>query len=473
MFKRIKYFSIFCVISFLWLQNIQAQSVDDARVLYLQGKYDKALPVFEQAVKKTPKNASYNQWYGNCLLETGKTEKAREYLLFAASKKIVEAYGSLGKMHYLLYEFEESAEAYAQYVELLAKDKKSKDSIQALLLMRRSERAARMLSRCEDIQIIDSIIMDKRNFLDAYFFSSECGSLENSGGSVVYENPLKEKRYFSEKRANGSYRLYSEIRIQDKWVDRKELDLSSDSLDNDNYPFVLQDGLTIYFASTGDASIGGYDLFVTRYNLNSDTYLTPNQLGMPFNSIANDYMLAIDEINNIGYFATDRFQPENKVAVYTFIPNEEIISIQTNNGKELISRAKIVSIKSSWKPGMNYKEQLLDIRANILNEQTKETKDFAFVINDNTIYYTLSDFQNSSAKQFFLKSREMKESIDRLTNELEDLRSEFAGPNKNRKQSARSNILSKEKQLESLLYQYEQTVIDARNQEVKHLRIKN
>jgi hypothetical protein len=67
----------------------------------------------------------------------------------------------------------------------------------------------------------------------------------------------------------------------------------------------------------------------------------------------------------------------------------------------------------------------------------------------------------------------MKESIDHLKNELEILRSEFAGSNKNRKQSVRSNILSKEKQLESLVYQYEQTVIDARNQEVKQLRIKN
>ena len=34
---------------------------------------------------------------------------------------------------------------------------------------------------------------------------------------------------------------------------------------------------------------------------------------MPFNSPYNDYMYVIDEYNNLGWFASDRFQPEGKV----------------------------------------------------------------------------------------------------------------------------------------------------------------
>jgi len=49
-------------------------------------------------------------------------------------------------------------------------------------------------------------------------------------------------------------------------------------------PFVMSDGLTLYFASTDHQSFGGYDLYVTRYNLATDSYLVPNQLNMPFNS---------------------------------------------------------------------------------------------------------------------------------------------------------------------------------------------
>ena len=57
--------------------------------------------------------------------------------------------------------------------------------------------------------------------------------------------------------------------------DEKQLPMNINSNDDDNYPFVLSDGATIYYSSKGNGSIGGYDLFVTRYNINSDTYPAP------------------------------------------------------------------------------------------------------------------------------------------------------------------------------------------------------
>jgi hypothetical protein len=33
-------------------------------------------------------------------------------------------------------------------------------------------------------------------------------------------------------------------------------------------------------------------------------------------------MYVVDELNNIGYFATDRRQAEGMVCIYTFIPNQ-------------------------------------------------------------------------------------------------------------------------------------------------------
>lgn len=98
---------------------------------------------------------------------------------------------------------------------------------------------------------------------------------------------------------------------------------------NANYPYVLTDGATIYYAADGENSIGGYDIFVTRYNTNTNTYLTPENVGMPFNSPYNDYMFAIDEFNNLGWFASDRYQPEGKVCIYVFIPNSSKRCITT------------------------------------------------------------------------------------------------------------------------------------------------
>ncbi|GHT76892.1 hypothetical protein AGMMS50262_16440 [Bacteroidia bacterium] len=413
---------------------MQAQTIEDARKLFAEGKYAEAVPLFETIVKSTAKKTAIYK---------------------------PESYRSLGDCYYFLYEFEKSVLAYSQCADLPAITPQ----------MERSKRAARMLSRCEDIQIIDSVIMNKNDFLKTYFMSSECGSLTDENGRISYENPLKDKRYFSAKNnKNGKYRLYSEINLQGMWEDRRELNLPSDTSANDNYPFVLQDGLTLYFASTGENSIGGYDLFVTRSNLNNDTYLTPNQLGMPFNSIFNDYMLAIDEIHNTGYFATDRFQPEGKVVIYTFIPNEQITPIQTENEKTLIDRAKITSIRDSWPAGKNYKSYLAGIRQSIANENKTGTNDFFFVLNDQTVYNRLNDFKDDGAKQAFLQSAELEKNRTNLKKELDALRLEYAQASNAKKETMKANILTKEKRLEELESKYKQALANARNFELRRKR---
>ncbi|MDR0798596.1 MAG: hypothetical protein LBN18_02400, partial [Dysgonamonadaceae bacterium] len=231
-------------------------------------------------------------------------------------------YQAAGDLFYTLYAFDEAIEAYQKQQQVYIKKKQTKEADALNPLIQRAERAARMLTYCEDIQIIDSIIIDKKNFLEAYRISRETGFLSWEESEIVYENPLKDKRYFAKPNENGRLRLFNEWKIQGEWIDEKTLPLPYDSLENAAYPFVFQDGVTIYYASDGHGSIGGYDLFMTRYNSNNDTYLAPAQMGMPFNSPANDYLMVVDENLGIGYFASDRFQKEDQVAVYTFIPNE-------------------------------------------------------------------------------------------------------------------------------------------------------
>ena len=391
-------------------------------------------------------------------------------LLFS-KKKYTEA----ADMYYQLYQFNNAINAYQMQIDELMKGKKPQvqaaDSIKPLV--KKAENLARMLSHCENIQIIDSLIVNKNTFLKAYLLGEEAGTLEQANSTVIYENQLKDRRYFGKKDANGFFRLNSQLKIQDRWMEEKQLIIPSDSEADDNFPFVMPDGLTIYYASTGNGSIGGYDLFVSRYNLNNDTYLAPNQMGMPFNSLYNDYMLAIDEVNGVGYFATDRFQPEDKVVVYTFIPNDKFITIDSDDEQELRSRAMITSIRDSWVPNVNYSGKLEKIKANIEKERNKVKKDFTFVINDNIVYYTLADFENDAAKKSFLKSKEFEENIRTLENQLDAQRKAFAEGDKVKKQSLRSSILVNEQRLETMIQTYKKMLVETRNSEIKQLRIKN
>jgi len=387
-----------------------------------------------------------------------------------SKKKYVEA----ADMYYQLYQFDEAAKSYQQQIDLLMKGKKPQvqaaDSIKPLL--QQAEKLARMVSHCEDIQIIDSVIVNKSDFLKTYFTGEETGTLKQTESTVVYENQLQDRRFFGKKDENGYFHLYSQSKIQNQWLDEKPLNIPSDSLASDNFPFVMPDGLTIYYASTGNGSIGGYDLFVSRYNLNNDTYLAPNQMGMPFNSIYNDYMLVIDEINDIGYFASDRFQPEDKVVIYTFIPNNEFKSLDSDDEQTLIDRAKITSIKDTWLPNVDYQSKLKKIKADIAKEQYKVKKDFTFAINDSIVYYSLSDFESAEAKKLYLQSKDLEEKINTLENQLDSQRKTFTEGNSAQKQSLRSSIPANERQLETLYQTYNKTLVDTRNTEIKYLRTK-
>ena len=391
-------------------------------------------------------------------------------LLFS-KKKYVEA----AAMYYQLYQFKKAVDTYQMQTDVWMKNKKPQvqaaDSIKPLLMQ--AEKAARMLSRCENIQIIDSVITDKKNFLKAYFLGEETGTFEQTSATVVYENQLKDRRFSGKKDEHGYFRLNSQVKIQDRWSEEKPLNLPSENATDDNFPFVMPDGLTIYYASTGNGSIGGYDLFVSRHNLNNDTYLAPNQMGMPFNSIYNDYMLVIDEVNDIGYFASDRFQPEDKVIVYTFIPNNEIKPIEIEDEQMLTDRAKITSIRDTWLPNVNYQSKLERIKADIEKERYKVKKDFTFVINDNIVYYTLTDFESDAAKNSYLQSKELEQKIQTLEDQLDAQRNTFAEGNNAQKQSLRAPILTNERQLETMYRTYKKLVVDTRNTEIKYLRIKN
>jgi hypothetical protein len=376
-------------------------------------------------------------------------------------------YVAAGDMYYLLYRFEESIDAYQKQEQLLIKNKKAEEVDFLKPLIQRSERAARMLAKCEDIQIIDSVIIDKQQFLEAYRIGRETGSLAHSDNGVVYENPLKDKRYFAKTNSQELLRLYQTLRIQDQWVDESELPLPYDSLENAAYPFLLPDGMTLYYASTGNESIGGYDLFMTRYNSNNDSYLTPAQMGMPFNSPYNDYLMVIDEDNNTGYFATDRYQSGDRVVVYTFIPNEEIQPIEIEDEQTRIDRAKITSIRDSWKEKTDYAAYIADVRKNILAEQMQAKRAFVFVIDDNRIYYTMDDFQQDAALQAFLKARELEKQIQTIENELNTLRQDYAVGSPNVKQSIQSTIIYREKRIPELWEQYKQRAKEARNLEIK------
>lgn len=468
--KRGRFFSIYILMFFCLYAT--GQTLDDAKSWYLEGRYAQALPVFQTEYLNNPNNPSLNQWLGVSLYQTGRIKEAQKYLEFASERKIPESYIYLGELYTKLYRFKDAEKEFEKYQKAKRKDN---EALQMLDIKRSyAEKLQRAVNRTEDLQIIDSLVVSKDDFLSAYHLSASSGSLmpiqeffsdRLKSDETLYMNERKDKIYYSGGDVTTGTDLYTMDKLLDTFGNEKRLPESINKPGNQAFPFVLSDGMTLYFASTDDNSFGGYDLFVTRYNLNSDTYLNPNQLNMPFNSPFNDYMLAIDEEKGVGWFASDRFQPDNSVCIYTFIPNPQVQLIETDDENYLVGRARIHSIVDTWKEGIDYQSlRTLAQQRSVSQQQT--SGDFTFVINDLATYHTLSDFKSERARSIFSQALGYEKQLKTLNNELSQKRDQFAG-NGSANNALVSSILNLEKETESLSREMERLKIDARNEEIR------
>lgn len=448
--------------------------------MFQDKEYGKAKPAFAKFVKSNPNNASYNYWYGVCCFETGETLESLKYLDFARKKKIQSAPLYLGLAYDKLYRFDDAVEAYEEYLEGIEGKKISPERAEALLS--KSKVSARLLKGVENVCFIDSFVVGKKEFLAAYKISGEVGAIytynkyfekEGENPGTVYETELGNKIYYGALGEDSTLNIYSRNKQLNEWSKESKLPGSINESANANYPFVLTDGITLYYASDGETSMGGYDIFVTRYNTDNDTYLSPENVGMPFNSPFNDYMYAIDEYNNLGWFASDRYQPEDTVCVYVFIPNavKQAYNYESMEPEKITGLAQLRSIKETWKDEavVAQAKKRLEEAVNYRPEE-KQEYDFTFVINDNRVYHSAADFTSSSAGELFREYQQLeKEYLARKEN-LERQREAYANAGDADKTEMAPAILDLEKRVLMMYKEAENLRIKIRNVENDHLK---
>lgn len=76
-------------------------------------------------------------------------------------------------------------------------------------------------------------------------------------------------------------------------------------------PFFHEASSTLFFSSNGLNSIGGLDIFKSRYNQDNKAFEQPVNMGMPINSSMDDSYMIWDALMEKGYFASDRADCEN------------------------------------------------------------------------------------------------------------------------------------------------------------------
>lgn len=453
-----------------------AQTLTQAKKWFTEGEFEKAKPVFKKLVKQSPSNASYNFWYGACCYETGEMMEGLPYLEKSAARKVINAYLYVSKAYYDMYRYEDAIENLEEHIYWL--EKKNRDTAAAEELMTKYRKGERLIRSVENITVVDSFVVDKQNFLEAYKLGSQAGTLETIGVNpedsdmcVEFVNEMGDKKLLAAKDENGNKKLYSSVKLIDKWSNPQRLRGINDDMTELNCPFMDSDGTTLYFSAKGEESLGGYDIFVTRADSEENSYFKPDNMGYPFNSAYNDYMYAIDDYNNLGWFASDRYQPEGKVCVYVFIPNESKITYDYDavGHEKMISLAKLDNIAMTQTDNnavAKARQNLAKVTYSGKSNNTPKA-DFEFIVNDNRVYTSLNDFRNKEAKKMFQEVKKMKSDLKVLEDELEGLRDRYSKSGEGEKKSMTPGILDKEQRVESLRTEIEGMTTKIRNLELK------
>ena len=100
---------------------------------------------------------------------------------------------------------------------------------------------------------------------------------------------------------------------------------------NEDFPFLGSDGLTLYFASEGHNSMGGYDLFKSVLNPEDNTWSKAENLGYPINSFGDDRSISLTPDMRAGYISAFRPGGYGDLDIYRirFNENEQVVRIIT------------------------------------------------------------------------------------------------------------------------------------------------
>ncbi len=320
-----------------------------------------------------------------------------------------------------------------------------------------------LLPSTAKIMFIDSVVVDKEDFLSHLPLPKDVGSVSRSGDQVTYVNEFEDTRIL----ASGdslSRHLYLSRRYGPEWDTPRRLD----ELDNlmPDYPFLMADGITLYFSAEGEGTVGGRDIFLTAYDAQDSEFYEATNVGLPFNSPQNDYMLAISDIDNLGWLVTDRRQGKDSVCIYTFVPTAQRQTFDENvSAIDIKPYAEIRSIKDTW--GFGDYASAIKRRDDMMKRMAETTNahSIAFVVNDDTVYHSLDDFSSRSNSAQYEEILESKEKLSQMERLLENLRTSYTEASPSKRHEIGRNIAQMEAEIDSLAEEIHSSEKDLRKKE--------
>lgn len=122
--------------------------------------------------------------------------------------------------------------------------------------------------------------------------------------------------YFSAPDGDGIRNIYFTRKDGEKWSVPQLVNENVTSSSDEIYPTVSPDGRALYFASRGLYGMGGYDLYVSRWNREIHDWEQPVNMGFPYSSPYDDFLYINTDDGRYSVFASNRECGKDSVYIY-------------------------------------------------------------------------------------------------------------------------------------------------------------
>jgi hypothetical protein len=315
-----------------YTQESEEETREKALELFEQDRYSEALKLYSTLLSIDKQNAEYNYRFGACQLYTDSDKEAPlTFLKFATEQDnppaLARFYYGLG-LH-LNYQFDRAIKQYERYQE--AASKKERESEWVAHYLEQCKQGKELVSSFTDISVIQREVLPRSDFYRNY-------DLEEFGGKIM----VKPEDFMSDedKKRDGKFLMYFEkdadiiyyASYSDKNATGKDLymiqklpggdwseptrlsDVINTPYDED-YPFIHPEGTTLYFASKGHNSMGGYDIFKSERR-GDGSWSKPVNMEFAINTPWDDFMFITDLEEQSAWFASNRETSNTDVTVY-------------------------------------------------------------------------------------------------------------------------------------------------------------
>ena len=321
-----------------------------AEVFFTQENYVGAKPLFSQLLSLHPNDVNYTFKFGVCEIYASKDKSLSIQWLEKATQAPnaeLNYFYYLGLAYHLNYRFNDAIDTYTSF--LKKADKKTLALYPAQRQIDMCNHAKQLLVEVQDLVVVESKEVKRDEFYKNYIVRQDAGKLiikpdefkssldmKEGESSIIFfpkENPVIFYSSYGEDKSKGKDIFKVSKLPNGAWSKPENLGTVVNTPEDEDFSYVTPDGLTLFFCSKGHNSIGGYDVFRTTREENSNNWTEPINMGFAINSPDDDILYVADPEKGVAYFATTRQSVQSMIVVHKLNIDEKPLENVIIKGK--------------------------------------------------------------------------------------------------------------------------------------------